>query len=378
MEKSGENSRPLTSTELSHLQTLKAVGKPKADVILNLSTFRLPKGAKASLVKVEDRADVYRVQTTFDLGQIGHRPPFDKIPAEPVNIEKLEQGKIRAVPEGLRPTYLPVKFLPKRIKLELSQRAKPSFDFDYKRELVDRPTNVFAPDDRYIYRDTSFPWCTVGRVDTPLGQGTGYTIGSRLLVTANHAIQWNSDGTAGWVRFRPAYYNGDTPFGEAWATRVIYWTPVTGGDGLSDRETAYDYVVCVLDTRIGDIVGYPGYRTYNDDWNGDSYWQHMGYPTDLSGCERPAFQGGCVISSVKTESVSGAPKGYVLGHFNDVVVGHSGGPVWGWWSAEPWPRVVGGQSAEASVPSNDTSGDNEFGGGRALSDLISWARSHYS
>jgi hypothetical protein len=39
--------------------------------------------------------------------------------------------------------------------------------------------------------------------------------------------------------------------------------------------------------------------------------------------------------------------------------------------------VVGTQSAEASVPANNTSGDNEFGGGSALSSLISWARSNY-
>jgi hypothetical protein len=151
----------------------------------------------------------------------------------------------------------------------------------------------------------------------------------------------------------------------------------TPANGLTDHETAFDYVVCVLDTRIGDVVGYPGYRTYNENWNEGSYWQHMGYPSDLSGGERPAFQGGCVISNVDSESTSGQT-GYVLGHFNDVVTGHSGGPIWGWWSGEPWPRVVGTQSAEANIPANNTSGDNEFGGGPALSSLISWARSHYS
>jgi len=127
----------------------------------------------------------------------------------------------------------------------------------------------------------------------------GCTIGSRLLLTASHAIQWNADGTAGWVRFRPSYYNGSAPFGEAWATRVISWMKADGSSGLTD-------------------------------------------------------------------------------HFNDIVGGHSGGPVWDWWSNEGWPRVVGTQSAEAAVPANNTSGDNEFGGGPALSSLISWARSNYA
>jgi hypothetical protein len=50
---------------------------------------------------------------------------------------------------------------------------------------------------------------------------------------------------------------------------------------------------------------------------------------------------------------------------------------WPGWADEPWPRVVGVQSAEASVPGKTTSGDNEFGGGAALSALISYARSNY-
>src|SRR5262249_37771930 len=104
--------------------------------------------------------------------------------------------------------------------------------------------------------------------------------------------------------------------------------------------------------------------------------QHMGYPSDLSGSERPAFQGSCSISSKQDQSTSGQT-GYVLGHFNDVVPGHSGGPVWGWWDGEPWPRVVGVQSAEASVPAMNTSGDNEFGGGPALISLVSYARNTY-
>jgi V8-like Glu-specific endopeptidase len=309
---------------------------------------------------------------------------LDNVPSEvPKTSKKLPSAierKLKKVrPDGVRPGYFPLSFIPQKVELKLSERAFPPFDFEYRRgeEILDRPTNVFAPDDRYIYQDTNFPWCTVGRVDTPLGFCTGCTIGPRLLLTANHNIQWNDDNTAGWVRFRPAYYNGSSPFGEAWATRVIYWRKTTPADGLSNSETAFDYVVCVLDTRIGDYIGYSGYRTYSDSWNGGSYWQHLGYPSDLSGGERPAFHGNASISSVEARSTSGQD-GYVLGHFNDIVSGHSGGPVWGWWDGEPWPRVVGSQSTEARTPSMDTSGDNEFGGGPALSSLISWARSNYS
>ena len=72
----------------------------------------------------------------------------------------------------------------------------------------------------------------------------------------------------------------------------------------------------------------------NDSWNGGTFWQHMGYPVDLSGTERPAFQGSCVVSSVGSQSTSGQT-GFVLGHFNDVVPGHSGGPPGGGGTASP-------------------------------------------
>ena len=109
------------------------------------------------------------------------------------------------------------------------------------------------------------------------------------------------------------------------------------------------------------------------------YWQYIG-TRRLSSGERPAFQGGCVISTKQDESLSGQG-GYVLGHFNEFTPGQSGGSVWGWWGDEPWPRVIGVGSTIGSTavqkPTGSTDGDNEYGGGPALSALISWARSNY-
>jgi V8-like Glu-specific endopeptidase len=371
---------PLSSDNISKLRSLRTKDKPPAKLVLNMDTFSLPAGGKASLVKVRGASNTFKVRVSIPGKTIGQRAQFQKIPVESPKTKKLKKSKtFRKVDDGgMRPPHLAVNFVPKKIELKPNERSQPPFDFDYKRngEILGRPGHVFPPDDRYIYQDTNFPWNTVGRVDTPLGWCTGCTIGSRLLLTGNHCIQWNSDNTAGWVRFRPAYYNGSAPFGEAWANRVIHWIKTTPADALMDQETAFDYVVCVMDTRIGDIVGYSGYRTYEPRWNGGSYWQHMGYPTDLSGGERPSLQHSAVISSVETQSAVGQ-EGYVLGHFNDVVNGHSGGPVWGWWTDEAWPRIVGVFSTLPYIPSMDTSGDNEFGGGPALSSLISWARSNY-
>ncbi|RNG30752.1 hypothetical protein EEJ42_09480 [Streptomyces botrytidirepellens] len=69
--------------------------------------------------------------------------------------------------------------------------------------------------------------------------------------------------------------------------------------------------------------------------------------------------------------------GYVLGHFMDTSGGHSGGPYGGWWGEEPWPRLIGTDSTSPQRPGNDTKGDNEAGGGLALSALISYDRQRY-
>ena len=195
------------------------------------------------------------------------------------------------------------------------------------------------------------------------------------MLTASHCIPWTSSGT-GWVKFTPAYYNGSAPFGIAWSERVISWLKVDGSDGVSDLETSFDYVVVVLDRNLGDVTGWAGYRTYSSSWNGGTYWDQIGYPGDLTGAQRPVFFDNGAIESVATHSTSGQD-GYVLGNFIDTSGGHSGGPYWGWWDNETFPRIVGTDSTSPQTPGPGTSGDNEAGGGPALTALIDYARQNY-
>lgn len=276
--------------------------------------------------------------------------------------------------DGVLPSGVPASFVPRK--------ARPTHRLPAGRGTdVDRGGTIFGTDDRYLFDDTSFPWRTTGKVRTEGQWGSGVTIGPRLVLTASHVINWTGgdDGGVSWVTFTPGYFDGSGPWGEIAATHVIYWIQAPGS--LSDEQTAFDYAVLVMAERIGDVVGYPGYRTYDDRWNGGSYWQYIGYPGELSSGERPAFQGDGVVSSVAEHSTSGQT-GYVMGHFNEFTPGQSGGIAWGWWGDEPWPRVVGVGSTIGSTAvqtaTGSTTGDNEYGGGPGLSTLIGWARANFA
>lgn len=345
---------------VSERKELPPLASPPEVSCIDSAIVALPKGAKPELVndgkivklRVCGQGDGVDVKEALDIYKITRlgRKELDKL----CTVTELE---------GKRPAYATVKFTP---KIEKIRRRKGKGDI---------PANVFDTDDRFIFSDTSFPWRTTGRVWTAKGSGTGCTIGPRLVLTASHCVDWKDGNTAGWMKFSPGYNGGNGPWGEFAATNILFWNKADGP--LSDLETAFDYVVLVMNDTVGDLVGWPGFRTYDTAWNGLSVWQHVGYPGDLANAQKPAFQGNCVVSTAEDEDLSGQ-KGLVLGHFNDTTSGHSGGPLWGWWDNEEWPRVVGVLSAGASVPKRDTSGDNEFGGGSALSALISYARSEHS
>ena len=361
--------KPLTHAAISRRSAIRPDGKPKrADASLldvSLDGIRNP-----HLVRRDGRL---RVVASVD--GLGIRPErrYERVPVTRLRAKDVDPQFFTREIHGYRPSGVATTFAPKLSKPTHQLRPR-------KGKGLDRGGSIFGNDDRYLFDDRSFPWRTTGKVRTVGKWGSGTTIGPRHVLTASHVVNWTggSGGGVAWLTFTPGYFDGSGPWGEIAATRVIYWEQAPGS--LTDQQTAFDYVVLVMDQRIGDVVGYPGYRTYDDDWNGGRYWQYIGYPGELSSGERPAFQGNGVISTVQDESLSGQT-GHVLGHFNEFTPGQSGGAVWGWWDNEPWPRVVGVGSTigDTAVKSTNvgTNGDNEYGGGPALSALISWARSNH-
>lgn len=282
-----------------------------------------------------------------------------------------EEKALKEINTGFIPDHLDLKQFPDQLEPKLQLRQRFVGALKERRKNMALPTSVFSPDDRFTFSDTAFPWCTCGRVDTAGGWGSGVMIGPRHMMTASHVINWGPNNTAGWVKFTPLAFDNSAPFGVAWATNIYWWQQVDGSDGISTGECAFDYVVCVLDRPMGRNTGWMGSRGYDTAWDGGDYWGHIGYPSDLAGGKRPAFIGYQKFDNTFTGTTSGRTS-YGIKHKIDVIPGQSGGPYFGWWENEPWPRVVSIQSGQQL---GGATGPNTCGGGDPLPELISYARS---
>ena len=247
-----------------------------------------------------------------------------------------------------------------RERVKSTQRIRPALS---RRRVA---TTIFGADNRQAFQDTNYPWSTVGLVQTNRSSGSGVMIGPRHLLTVSHVIDWTAPAgfAADWVRFTPSYFDGNAPFGEAYGVH-IYWYLQEDGDGfITGNEGNFDYVVVVLDRRLGETTGWMGARGYDDDWDNLDVWSHMGYPTDLNSGQRPTWQGGFRVDGTDAAAQS-------LFHMADVFPGQSGGPVFGFWAGEVGPRAVAVQSWQNNV-SNGASGSMD------MRDLVVQARTDFA
>jgi V8-like Glu-specific endopeptidase len=355
--------KPILAKDVRRLVKPRPVDKPLEDAQLEISRVLPTAGTPRIEAAIDSRNRAILRIANFKVGE--H--------AFPANIEtraiKTLGSKSRTFSKALtteayRPAHLALQPQPRALPSKLQTRPF----FQGMRDPSDakignQATTVFPPENRMVFSDTHYPWSTCGRVDSPLGQGSGAIVGPRHLLTVSHIIQWNSNGTAGWVRVRPAYFAPSAPFGDAWAVRTYFKYKVSGPT-IDFIEGMYDYVVCVLDRRIGDWTGWLGAKGYTDAWDGGAYWAHVGYPGDLTGGNRPTFQGGISLDGVWWELDSHE----AMSHLADVWPGQSGGPFFGWWSG--WPYAVGLQSSQ-------NSSENNASGGQDMVDLILRARSDF-
>jgi len=191
---------------------------------------------------------------------------------------------------------------------------------------------IFGPDDRRVYYDTNYPWRCSGKVESPLGSGSGVMIGPRHMLTCSHIVDWKPNNQTGWLRFTPLYYNGAAPYGIAMAVKIYYNFKVSGPT-IDGTEAKFDYTVVVLDKRLGATLGWLGAKSYSESWDGQAVFTHTGYPGDLTGSQRPIYQ-----TNIALDGNSGSAQAIL--HKADIWPGQSGGPFWGYWNGSPYAVAV--------------------------------------
>jgi V8-like Glu-specific endopeptidase len=239
------------------------------------------------------------------------------------------------------------------------------------------PLFIFPPDNRRAFTDTTYPWRACGRVVTPAGHGSGAIVGPRHILTASHVIDWTvTNGTIGWLRFEPDFNNGNV-FQPSFAQITYSYEKISQVQG--EYDVAEDYVVCVMDRRIGDELGWLGTKTYDDGWDGGAFWVHVGYPDDIGGAQEPVFEGGFSIANSWSPGFFETGSGLDMETFTSLTHGDSGGPIFGFWSDGPY--VVGVVSGEGTLDPVVTDPFSRTGnwvaGGHEMPDLVNQARSEH-
>lgn len=216
------NTQEDTNTPLKFKTWTKAIKETKAkrpQAKLDLLVNRYVTDAKLSeaLHLERKRGFVEVVASTDEVGRHFLPPSIETVRLRPKKNEKAELNPDLLT--GHRPEHLGLRAQPEKLSREL--QVAPQWRREAKRkDDLGEPGTIFAPDTRFVFSDTSFPWCTCGRVQTASGSGSGVMIGPRHMMTASHVINWGPNNTAGWVKFTPLQFDTSEPFGIAWATRI--------------------------------------------------------------------------------------------------------------------------------------------------------------
>ncbi len=134
-----------------------------------------PPPVTGTLAERPDRTFVREEISRFEAEYGQQHADFDDLQRH--NLDSAAAGRLREVLDreeagthGYLPDHLPLN--PLRPAMDERLRARRFFDPDSHLEAGQyEVTTIFPPDQRLVFSDTSFPWCTTGRVATAGGWG---------------------------------------------------------------------------------------------------------------------------------------------------------------------------------------------------------------
>jgi len=199
----------------------------------------------------------------------------------------------------------------------------------------------------------SYPYRAAGKLffQKPGGGSficSGAVLRPRLIVTAGHCVHKGSGGGSGFHRrflFVPAYHNGQAPY-QAWNWRWAVTTPSWASSNGSVPNKADFAIIEVEDRRfgsqikrIGDVVGWYGYRT-NALVN--NHTKKVGYPGNHDNAQimhqvdsQDFRSGGQNTRLYGSDMRGGSSGGPWVENFGVKAAGQTGG-------LQPWPnRIIG-------------------------------------
>ncbi|RCJ27520.1 hypothetical protein A6770_25600 [Nostoc minutum NIES-26] len=221
--------------------------------------------------------------------------------------------------------------------VKVSVNQEPLFtpnDLEVQSDQV-QPNNVGTQNARFtssrlvpLSADLSYPYVASGKIffSKPGGGDficSGAVIRPRLILTAGHCVHSGSGGNNGFYTnflFVPAYRDGAAPYRQwSWSRVITTSTWSTGGGAVPN---AADYAILEVSDqsfsgvtrKIGDIVGYFGYKTL------DLLPNHatlLGYPGNLDSAQK--------MHQVTAGSYGSGGNNTVL-YGSDMRGGSSGGP----------------------------------------------------
>jgi len=197
------------------------------------------------------------------------------------------------------------------------------------RAHLERKLIIVGPDNRV--KATSFikkpPFTAVGIVIRGSSPCSGVLVGPDLVLTVQScAVNKTSTDP---LLFAPAYHDDTVPYTPARATEFFYEREKTMeiGSSITAMDVAFEWVVVKLDRPIGDEAGFWEPMVYDEQWNGQPKWFHMGYSSELDKGEtvNPVFTNTTnTVFSVETQFYNEV-EGYTMQTDIDTGRGQLGG-----------------------------------------------------